>query len=64
MGNKIYRLYVEKKTNYDIEGEKLLKDIKTNLGIMSLDELRLVSRYDIMGISKEQYLMSRNTIFS
>ncbi|MBU3181943.1 phosphoribosylformylglycinamidine synthase [Clostridium psychrophilum] len=64
MENKIYRLYVEKKTNYDIEGEKLLKDIKTNLGIMSLDELRLVSRYDIMGISKQQYLMSRNTIFS
>jgi len=64
MENKIYRLYVEKKANYDIEGEKILKDIKTNLGIMSLDGLRLVSRYDIMGISKEQYLMSRNTIFS
>ncbi len=64
MENKIYRLYVEKKTNYDIEGEKILKDIKTNLGIVSLEGLRLVSRYDIMGISKEQYLMSRNTIFS
>ncbi|MCB2292580.1 phosphoribosylformylglycinamidine synthase [Clostridium algoriphilum] len=64
MENKIYRLYVEKKANYDIEGEKILKDIKTNLGIMSLEGLRLVSRYDIMGISKEQYLMSRNTIFS
>lgn len=64
MENKIYRLYVEKKTNYDIEGAKILRDIKINLGITSLNGLRLVSRYDIMGISEEQYLMSRNTIFS
>ena len=64
MENKIYRLYVEKKTNYDIEGKKILRDIKINLGITGLDGLRLVNRYDIMGISDEQYQMSRNTIFS
>jgi len=64
MENKIYRLYVEKKANYDIEGEKILRDIKVNLGITSLDGLRLVNRYDIMGISEKQYQMSRNTIFS
>jgi len=64
MENKIYRLYVEKKANYDIEGEKILRDIKINLGITSLEGLRLVNRYDIMGISEKQYLMSRNTIFS
>ena len=64
MKNKIYRLYVEKKTNYDIEGGKILRDIKINLGITSLKGLRLVSRYDIAGISDEQYHMSRNTVFS
>ncbi|MBU3112600.1 phosphoribosylformylglycinamidine synthase [Clostridium lacusfryxellense] len=64
MKNKIYRLYVEKKANYDVEGKKILRDIKINLGISGLDGLRLVSRYDIMGISEEQYLKSRNTIFS
>ncbi|MBZ9608472.1 phosphoribosylformylglycinamidine synthase [Clostridium estertheticum] len=64
MKNKIYRLYVEKKANYNVEGEKRLRDIKTNLGISNLDGLRLVNRYDVMGITKEQYLMSRNTIFS
>ena len=64
MKNKIYRLYVEKKTNYDVEGGKILRDININLGIISLDGLRLVNRYDIMGISENQYLKSRNTIFS
>ena len=39
MENKIYRLYVEKKTNYNVEGEKLLRDIKINLGIRSLEGL-------------------------
>jgi len=64
MKNKIYRLYVEKKANYNVEGEKLLKDIVTNLGIQTLEGLRLVNRYDIMGISENQYGKSKNTIFS
>ena len=64
MENGIYRLYVEKKTNYDVEGEKTLRDIKINLGITNLDGLRLVSRYDIEGITQAQYFQSRNTIFS
>jgi len=64
MENKIYRLYVEKKTNYNVEGGKLLRDIVINLGMRSLQGLRLVNRYDIMGITEEQYQKSRNTIFS
>jgi phosphoribosylformylglycinamidine synthase len=64
MVNRIYRLYVEKNTNYNVEGEKLLKDIRINLGISNLQGLRLVNRYDIMGISENQYLKSRSTIFS
>ena len=36
MENKIYRLYVEKKANYNVEGEKLLRDIVINLGIENL----------------------------
>lgn len=64
MENKIYRLYVEKKANYNVENEKMLRDIKNNLGVISLDGLRIVNRYDIMGITENQYLKSRNTIFS
>ncbi len=64
MENKIYRLYVEKKANFNVEGGKLLKDIVINLGISNLTGLRLINRYDIMGISEDQYEKSRNTIFS
>jgi phosphoribosylformylglycinamidine synthase len=64
MKNKIYRLYVEKKANYNVENKKMLRDIKVNLGVTSLEETRIVNRYDITGISEEQYFESRNTIFS
>ncbi|MEK6265831.1 MAG: AIR synthase-related protein, partial [Clostridium sp.] len=64
MENKIYRLYVEKKANYNVENKKMLMDIKVNLGIISLESIRIVNRYDITGISDEQYIESRNTIFS
>ncbi|MBU3172860.1 phosphoribosylformylglycinamidine synthase [Clostridium estertheticum] len=64
MKNKIYRLYVEKKTNYDIEGGKILRDIKINLGITGIEGLRLVNRYDVTGITQNQYLLSKNTVFS
>ncbi|MBZ9688147.1 phosphoribosylformylglycinamidine synthase [Clostridium estertheticum] len=64
MENKIYRLYVEKKANYNVEGEKLLRDMVINLAIANLEGLRLINRYDIMGISENQYQKSRNTIFS
>ena len=40
------------------------RDIVINLGIENLEGLRLINRYDIMGISENQYQKSRNTIFS
>ncbi|WP_129595941.1 phosphoribosylformylglycinamidine synthase [Anaerophilus nitritogenes] len=60
----IKRIYVEKRQGFNIEAKDLLEDIKQNLGMSGLRDLRILNRYDIEGISEEEYKRVRNTIFS
>ncbi len=60
----IKRLYVEKKKGCDVEAQSLLSDVKENLGISGLINLRIFNRYDIEGISDEDYKAAKTTIFS
>lgn len=60
----INRIFVEKKENYNTYAKDLLKDIKENLGISNLENIRFLNRYDIEFISKEIYEKTKNTIFS
>lgn len=62
--NKVKRIFVEKKAGYDISAKELFIDIKDNLGIKSLTRLRIINRYDISGITDNEYSSARNTIFS
>jgi len=64
MKTGVRRIFVEKKKGFDIEARDLYSDITGNLGIKGLKSLRIVNRYDIEGISDEEYLSSRNIIFS
>ena len=64
MIKNIYRVFVEKKPNYNVESKKLLEDLMVNLGIQGLHSLRIINRYDVSGISEKEYNNSRNTIFS
>lgn len=61
---KVRRVFVEKKKGYDIEAQGLCNDLKTNLGIDKLEEVRIINRYDIMDISDEEYEAARFVIFS
>lgn len=63
MGN-IKRLYVEKKKGCDTEASQLFEDINENLNINGLEELRVINRYDIEGISQKDYENAKITIFS
>jgi len=64
MKSTVKRLFVEKKTPYDVEAQGLLLDLKETLGIKALDSIKIINRYDIEGISDVEYMMARNTIFS
>jgi len=65
MGSQaVKRIYVEKKLGYDIEAKGLLRDLIENLGIVGLEDLRIINRYDISGISAEEFTRSRPIIFA
>lgn len=63
MGN-VRRVFVEKKQGYDVEAHGLYRDLKDNLGISGLKSVRIINRYDVEGISDEEYKSARNIIFS
>lgn len=60
----VKRIYVEKKPGYDIEAQGLYNDLLENLGIKGLQGLRVINRYDISGITDEEYARSRPIIFA
>ena len=60
----IRRLFVEKKIGIDVESQNILLDLRDNLGIENIKDIRVINRYDIFGISDEEYEKSKNTIFS
>ena len=62
--NTVRRIFVEKKPGFDVEANGLLKDIKENLLISSITGLKIVNRYDIQGVTDEEYKEARNIIFS
>jgi phosphoribosylformylglycinamidine synthase len=64
MANKVRRIFVEKKKGFDVEAGSLYRDLKYNLGIGGLNSVRIVNRYDIEGISDEEFENSKRTIFS
>ncbi|MBM7870889.1 phosphoribosylformylglycinamidine synthase [Clostridium pascui] len=64
MKNNVIRLYVEKKPGFDVEAKHLLSDLRDNLGMTGIQELRLVNRYDIDGILKSTYEKAKDLIFS
>ena len=43
----VYRAYVEKKSGLDNEARALKNELVTLLGINSLENLRVLNRYDI-----------------
>jgi phosphoribosylformylglycinamidine synthase len=64
MREKVRRIFVEKKEHFDVEAIALLKDLKENLGIDGLKSLRIIVRYDVEGITEEEFENAISTIFS
>ncbi len=64
MKHKVRRLFVEKKKGFDVEAQSLFHDLRENLGVEALENVRILNRYDVSGISDEEYENSRRTILS
>ncbi len=60
----VTRVFVEKKIGFNIEANHLKLDLIKNLGIVSIEEVRIINRYDVTGISDEEFRIASHTIFS
>ncbi|HAA24675.1 MAG TPA: phosphoribosylformylglycinamidine synthase, partial [Ruminiclostridium sp.] len=60
----VRRIYVEKKPGFDIQAKKMLREFKENLSIRGIERVRVVNRYDIEGISDDDYEKAKTLIFS
>lgn len=60
----IRRLFVEKRPSFNVEAKNLFYDLKYNLGIEKLKDIRIINRYDFTGIKEEDYEKVRDFVFS
>lgn len=60
----VKRIYVEKKSGFDIEGVHLLNEFISLLNITKLKKVRVLNRYDLDGIDIDDYNQSKTLIFS
>ena len=60
----VYRIYVEKKPEYNVDGKAVLDDLRTALRIKSVEDVRIINRYDAEEISEENFERAIPTVFS
>ena len=60
----IRRIFVCKRKEFAIEARHLLKDLKENLGIGSLEGIRILHRYDSEGLDAREFESAIPTVFS
>ena len=62
--SKVYRVFVEKRKDYAVEAVELLHNIKHQLKITGLEDIKVVNRYDVQGVSVEALNKGINIILS
>ncbi len=60
----VRRIFVEKIAGMDVAAQAVTADLKNNLGIAGLKKVRLLNRYDVEGISGEEYEAAKRLVFS
>lgn len=64
MSLSVRRVLSEKKEAFAVEAKGILKDIKADLGISTVHSVRVINRYDIAGLTDEEYKEARDVVFS
>ncbi|WP_312651818.1 phosphoribosylformylglycinamidine synthase [Aminipila sp.] len=60
----VKRIFVEKKKGFDVEAQGLGEDIRQNLHLEGLTNVRVLNRYHIDGIDENTYEGSKYTVFA
>ena len=62
--SNVKRVYVEKKSGFDVQAKELKTEIRSYLGIKDVDSVRVLIRYDVENVSDETFEKACNGIFS
>ena len=62
--SSIRRIFVEKKDAFAVEAHGLLSDLRNNLGMTGLQNIRIINRYDVMGLNDEEFAMAKELVLS
>ena len=60
----VIRIFVEKRDGFNVLAKQTLWDIRHNLGMRNVTDLRYIMRYDIEGLSLDEYNAAKGTILS
>ncbi|MBR1482308.1 MAG: phosphoribosylformylglycinamidine synthase [Ruminococcus sp.] len=60
----VIRIFVEKREGFNVVAKQTLWDIRHNLGMRSVTDLRYIVRYDIEGLTREEYDKAKGIVLS
>ena len=60
----VKRIFVEKREGFNVEAKQMLWDLRHNLGMKNIEDLRYVNRYDISGLTDEEFKKAEGIILS
>lgn len=64
MNLDVRRIFAEKKLGFNTEAVNLLNNLKENINLDKLNNLRILNRYDVSNIDDEDFQRSVTTVFS
>lgn len=60
----VKRIFVEKRDGFDVEAKNLCADLRNNLGLVNIEKVRIINRYDISGLDGDDFIRAEKTILS
>lgn len=58
------RIFVEKKADFQVKSESLVRELQHNLGLSSLKSIRIVQVYDVFNLDEDLFAPAEKHIFS
>ncbi|MCQ2374123.1 MAG: phosphoribosylformylglycinamidine synthase, partial [Phascolarctobacterium sp.] len=62
--SSIRRIFVEKKDAFAVEAHGVLADLRNNLGMTALTNIRIINRYDVMGLTDAEFEMAKSNVLA
>ena len=60
----VYRIYVEKKQEFATEAKAVLAELTTALKLNSLEDVRVINRFDVDNVTEGTFTLASNMVFS